>query len=61
VQVYRGLTDPLAGLLGLLRHEFHLLIGISHASTLISAILRLVNAAGGGPSRGAPKRSRSLR
>jgi molybdopterin-containing oxidoreductase family membrane subunit len=30
-------------------------IGISHAGTLISAILRLVNAGGDGRSRAAPK------
>ena len=36
-------------------------IGISHAGTLISAILRLVNASGAARSRGALKRSRSSR
>ena len=32
-------------------------IGISHAGTLISAILRLVDAGGGGRSRAAPRQS----
>ncbi len=40
----RCLGHQLPGVLGLRHHQFRLLIGISHAGTLISAILRLTNA-----------------